>query len=1810
MLRMRPEFFVSFLMAVVSPAFFSAYGQQLPVGDAAPVLRLETDGPRSFVSGLAFAPNGDRLYAVGWDKAVLAWDFVGNPGRFEFNAKATLRTPVGVGDESSMDGALNAIALSPDGIWLATAGVGPIRDSAGVREAGYVTEIDDLPLEKKLDKGLIYVFNTATRQARILRGHSGDVCSLAFVRGSKSSPPELVSAAEEWSDGNPRVRLWDVKNGKELSVLDKVPRLSSEVKDNSWVPLPKIRRSTLPGITAWSTGDDAIQAQVAIGWGDNQFRIWDTKTGRVASSISAANSMTVLPLTSRGEQIVAGGNAEIGLWAIPPMKNGMLPEITYKDHFQKSQIPSVSGKKDDGIPAAAVLIPKRNGKAPLIAFVVVRYLPENNGQYRGQYRLLVTTASSPMQTVNEFDLNWGGGVRTPRLAITADGQKLAIAGSEQKEIAIYQTDDLLIKGRIPSPQQRLGSLGMSFDNVAFVRDGDQWGLQLSESRPDSVNKTEAKPLVFDITERRVEPIGDKWRLANSKTENWSVTDGTKTGNVVVRRQDKPEMELKLTEGFSLTDIAFCPPSKFWQAPLIAVASQMNGRPSLGLYDGDTGKLLRSYASHTERIRSVKFSEDGRMLASVADDRPICVWTTTDLVERLGKHGMILGVNFQLNRKPLVIVKRAPASHTLKSEDEIVAAVHQGEEIKFNSVKEYYQYVRERKPGEIVEFKIRREGKIRIVRCDIGQEVDSARPLFTLFIARAQKQAEFEWVGWTPLGPFDLRGDRVDQWLGWHFNTGQAEKPADFAVIGQYRDLYLRRDLLKQLIETQKSPVVQPAVPDEPKVSYFLRHLDGALVPTDYEDIPQLDVSQVEIVAEVTGVSSRKIRGLQLSIDEKKAEPFQKNEDDSNWVAKISNVNWKRGPNLLTLVLQTKDREVTSVGRVEYHPPAPVITWEPDKKWRRDFPEQNVTVEARVTPSSEPIHVELLRQRPGNLNPELIEKWETRMPLAIKVSVPVFEGENQIEIVARNATAPREHQELEVARFPAFVRVAKPPMAPEIVLKEVRVLPADGDSRILIVDPESPDTYRSLCPDVEILGLVTGTHDLGRAELSFDGNPRVLAGFQADKVRQFPFREAIALKPGSQSVIVQAAVRGVENEKRIVLIYERPVPKIARLIASVTAIKPLPENIRFQDNVFYAGYNQQTATVSADLDGQLGDDDRVVLRMNQVAINPDDIKIDRDHFPHNVTARIPLAGGKNSVSMRVENDWSRQPASRELTLEFRRPPVVTDIQAARVLVEMPLDLTCRIQSALPIRSTKIIVDGQNEIAGTLSEVKGSPGEYMLAANNVGLSTGNHVVEITASNDEGALMTPIRHELTVQQKVKPPILEIVSPVTPNFQSPSKRIEIQYTVNSAEPATIRLKICGNDNGEIVPIDKPIDAKQVPIDGKTIAAIPLDLFEGQNDIEIEASNSGGFSAKRTLTVAYTPHPATVEIVTLDKHPVRWRDGKGFIEDSVQKARVQLQGRVQFKEDLKADRKLKAKIWVNGFVQIAVVEVDSTDLRTGTFSADLTMSRPKDNEVKIEVFDEGGQKPSTVDASKQLIVNCQNPERGQDLYLVLLGTGDLDVLRESAKTALKATPTDEKDPQNPEEKWTSKLFSSIRVFDAMKRTPANVSGRLMRVKQSMERNRMRFKSSGSQAIVMVYFQGKIELTDKDFRFITREDLKASQGAFTGRDMQKILNETFGAHLVFLDLKQNDNNLTELDIWPKAPQLGIVVSNWKGQARQPIETQLISALENALPQIRIVSQLADSIDQQYGMSKIRFPGMIEASVRLLNEVQGVRIGID
>ncbi len=1793
--RMALPLVIAFLLSALASFELFADESLLPPAGGAPVLRLETNGPRSHVNALEFSPDGKRLYSVGWDKAVQIWD-QNDVGKFQYNPKATLRTPIGPG----IHGQLFTLATTEDGRWLATAGVGLVRELAGERESGWIQPAGNLSLESQLDYGLIYVFDTLTGTTKLLRGHRGNVWSLAFAHGRPPAAPSLVSIAEDRTDDLtkfvPTVRLWDVVTSSEITQLKAVPNLEGK----AWGPLPNLDGAQ-PGLTAWTTGPDRNEARVALAWGDNQFRVWDTKSGQVSVIQASKSTWTVLPLDRKRERILTGGNSQLGVWQLANTPAGHLAALS-STQFQDSQIESLRGQRMDGNVSAAALIPSTNTQPARAAFVVTRFdtIPYS-------YRLLIATTDSPIQAIREIELPWTG-IRRPSIAVSRDGRSLALAGHERAEIEVYATEDLI--GGKPLNPQRLGSEALRFQDAQFVRCDDRWGLRLSQSRRGDAESPNTNPMIFDINHRDIQSPNAQWRVANVTKSGWSVVDYRTPGKVIVNRpDDSKNLELSLDDQFALTAIAFCPKPFGCPVPLLAIASQRQGESRLQLFNGATGEHVRQFTGHTEVIRSLSFSEDGRMLLSAADDRTVSVWTIVDLAERnLGKRGMIRGLSVQEIANKLVVKSTHPEID-LRREDEIVAGVQQGEVVEFGSKKEFHKFIRDRKPGETVEFTVRRDGQVKAMTCPVDQAIDEAKPLFTLFVIPSENGPEWEWIGWNPLGFFDSRGDRIDQWLGWHFNTGEPERPATFAVVGEYRDKFFNRGMLQKLIELQKLPPAQPIAPDEPKVTFFLRHPDGTPLRLDYDDVPQLETNQVEIVAEVNGVAPRRMHEIKLQVvvenndrSNQTTINFQRDRESEDWVANLTNYPWTRGPHRLVVQLETSERTVRCIGRADYHPAAPEIDWNIDPTWKRDFKAAEITVNATVTPTGDEADVQLLLLRPGIENPLVIRSWKAQSQLQIDESVTIDPGENRLELVTWNRNAPPEDRELETTRILTFVRRSNPPTAPTIEVDDkIVALDATGQTKTLTADPDAPDTFRTASPRVRFRGNITGQASLDSAALMLAGELQTLAGFDPGQDRVVTFDQTLALKPGPNSVILKSSIGDAQSEKRLLFVYEPPAPQLVEMTESVKEIDALPPGLVRIPHVFYSRYHEPIATVSARLEGLLEHSYRLTLRINGIVLN-DNLRIDRSRpDQHHLELAIPLEGGINQISIQVQNDWSRETESKQLELRFLRVPEIVSAEVPVKLIEKPLELNCLIQSVIPLRSARIVVDDTNEIPGTLSEVAGQPGNYLLQAHRTGIAHGKHLIQITATNDEGSNLVPSLHEMTVEQPIAPPRIEIVGPIS-STPSPSKLFAVQYSVKSVAPTTVKTRCQGAAQGEV----RTSSIDVVPIDGST-GILNIELFDGPNEIELIAHNSGGYSEKQIVTTSYVTHPASVEIVSIDGQRPRWRDGKGVLDSSATKARIKLQGKLKLNSRPDIAQNLKARVWVNGFLQTTNVIMDSEGATTGTFATELTLGRPKKNEIKVEVYGDSGQLPSLLDAPKSLTLDCDKHERHQDLYLMLLGTGDADVLRESAMKALHAQ-TDAR--RSAEETWESELFSNVHVFSALNVRPLKANTRLDHLVNRMKDNRRRSSSSGAHTILMIYFQGRIHLTGEDFKFITYDKQSPSEESVTGKDLQRTLNDTYGAHLLFLDLNQNDQSVTLQDVWPKAPQLGIVISNWMGQEQQPGETRLISALTHALPQIRLVRELASTIDDRFRSAREHFPGRIEARVDLLKEVQDVRIGVE
>ena len=140
----------------------------------APILQLDTGGHMALIKGLAFTPDGKFIVSASNDKVIRVWDW---------RAGKTVRThPRAIG--AGQEGKIFAMALSPDGRWLAVGGWMTIRAMPG--------RCGDIRL---------YDFASGELKA-LLKGHTNVVLGLAFSPDGKT----LISGG-----GDSTAILWDVE---------------------------------------------------------------------------------------------------------------------------------------------------------------------------------------------------------------------------------------------------------------------------------------------------------------------------------------------------------------------------------------------------------------------------------------------------------------------------------------------------------------------------------------------------------------------------------------------------------------------------------------------------------------------------------------------------------------------------------------------------------------------------------------------------------------------------------------------------------------------------------------------------------------------------------------------------------------------------------------------------------------------------------------------------------------------------------------------------------------------------------------------------------------------------------------------------------------------------------------------------------------------------------------------------------------------------------------------------------------------------------------------------------------------------------------------------------------------------------------------------------------------------------------------------------------------------------------------------------------------------------------------------------------
>ena len=649
------------------------------------------------VTSVAFSPDGSRIYAAGYDKVVRVWALTGG----SFNpTKITYRVPVGPG----LAGTINALAISPDGNWLAVGGLGVVRGAAKIGQVGIVVPtVGTVSHEALEDQGAIFVFNTTSeREIKVLRGHAGVISSLTFLPARIGKPPLLVSAAVEPTDrpesSSGRMRLWDV--GGEAS-------LAETIVDTSAVGQP-------PSLAAWHTGNGTKDVRVGIAWSDGRVRVWDSAQGVVVKDDRPKTTdqvdITTAPTAVNGEFLAAAFDSPNGV--IRTWQAGTLPPKSAATILLPPKNRTI-GPFDS--PRELVAFPSRPGGPIDRAAVLVRRQGVKPSSDDPNVLVLIDLILG--RPISRREIGIVGNNRR-RLAVSPNGRHVAIADADAQQVVVYMIADLVANAQTARPQVLRGA-GANVEKVSFRKNGDNRGLFL---QVDSGGK-----MVFDFTNRRLIDDATVWLKDSPELAGWSVRLDETSHSLTVSGPNFPMRVVNV--GVEAKDVrsALLPPrrgSPF--GPVLAVGwLDKNLQPLLGLFDVTSGVEVRSLAGHTAVVTSLAFSADGRLLASAAADQTVCLWSITSLGQVLGNAGKILNVRVGANNG--VVIEDAPTNSLLRPRATIEGLVEAGQLRRLSTPAEFYVAMYEAKPGSTVVLRVRRrEGAQRTSACRSARRRTSAR----------------------------------------------------------------------------------------------------------------------------------------------------------------------------------------------------------------------------------------------------------------------------------------------------------------------------------------------------------------------------------------------------------------------------------------------------------------------------------------------------------------------------------------------------------------------------------------------------------------------------------------------------------------------------------------------------------------------------------------------------------------------------------------------------------------------------------------------------------------------------------------------------------------------------------------------------------------------------------------------------------------------------------------------------------------------------------------------------------------------------
>jgi WD40 repeat protein/DNA replication protein DnaC len=429
--------------------------------------------------------------------------------------------------------------------------------------------------------GKIILRNLDDGQLKTLEGHERSVKCINFSPDGKI----LASGSDDCN-----IKLWDVKNGKELLTLT---GHSNSVRSISFSPNSQTiaSASTDNTVRVWSL-DSGGKEKILKGHKDSVRSVCFSRDGQKIASASKDRTVRVWSLDSKEPKILKGHKR--GVRDVDFSPDGTTIASTGDDSTIKlwdlehnnSRIGILKGHKG---PVRCVRFSK-DGKTIVSA---------------GADGTLKTWSVERLEEIETFQSN-GGLVREANFS---PDDKTIVSANADGTVRLWNFERTKLKP-LQGHDDLIEDISFSPDGKIIATAGKDNKIRLWLKNGDKLKSL-----------KHGAPI----RCVSFSPNNQIIVAGSDDGTVKLWNLNGCELETLLEangqSGKCIRDVSFSPNGK-----VIAVASDDS---TIMLWNADTKKRMQDLNGHTQPVRSVSFSPNGQLIASASRDHTVILWSAED-----------------------------------------------------------------------------------------------------------------------------------------------------------------------------------------------------------------------------------------------------------------------------------------------------------------------------------------------------------------------------------------------------------------------------------------------------------------------------------------------------------------------------------------------------------------------------------------------------------------------------------------------------------------------------------------------------------------------------------------------------------------------------------------------------------------------------------------------------------------------------------------------------------------------------------------------------------------------------------------------------------------------------------------------------------------------------------------------------------------------------------------------------------------------------------------------------------------------------